>query len=432
MSYIFFAIVLIAFVVAGFREVTWVSEGAAKSPMQAMADAMIASADTSVTLAVGLVGVMALFLGLMKVGEKGGLLVVIARLVRPLMVRLFPEVPGEHPAMGAMILNLSANVLGLGNAATPFGIRAMEELDRLNPAKGTASNAMVLFLAINTASVTVLPTSVIALRAAAGSADPAGVIPTTLFATVIATAVAIFAAKVGQRWWPVGPATETATVSGAEPVVPRENDLDAAPLDDVRSYPEWASYLTLAAILALIPLTVVFGRTISPWIVPGLMVALLAFGLARGVNIYEAFVEGARDGFSIALRIIPYLVAILVALAMLRASGAMDMLIQPLALITAPLGVPAEALTMTLLRMLSGSGAFGYLASIINDPAIGPDSYTGYLVSTIQGSTETTFYVLAVYFGAVGIKRIRHALVAGLLADVAGVAASALAVELMI
>lgn len=428
MSYIFFAIVLIAFVVAGFREVTWVSEGAAKSPMQAMADAMIASADTSVTLAIGLVGVMALFLGLMKVGEKGGLLVVIARLVRPLMVRLFPEVPGEHPAMGAMILNLSANVLGLGNAATPFGIRAMEELDRLNPAKGTASNAMVLFLAINTASVTVLPTSVIALRAAAGSADPAGVIPTTLFATVIATAVAIFAAKVGQRWWPVGPVAE----SVVEPVVSKENGLDAAPLNDVRSYPEWASYLTLAAILALIPLTVVFGRTISPWIVPGLMVALLAFGLARGVNIYEAFVEGARDGFTIALRIIPYLVAILVAVAMLRASGAMDMLIRPLALITAPLGVPAEALTMTLLRMLSGSGAFGYLASIINDPAIGPDSYTGYLVSTIQGSTETTFYVLAVYFGAVGIKRIRHALVAGLLADVAGVAASALAVALMI
>lgn len=438
MSYIFFAIVLIAFVVAGFREVTWISPqgalgGDAKSPMQAMADAMIASADTSVTLAIGLVGVMALFLGLMKVGEKGGLLVAVARLVRPLMVRLFPEVPGDHPAMGAMILNLSANVLGLGNAATPFGIRAMEELDRLNPVKGTASNAMVLFLAINTASVTVLPTSVIALRAAAGSADPAGVIPTTLFATVIATAVAIFAAKVGQRWWPVGPVTKPATeVSRADPIGDGENGAETAPLEDVRSYPEWASYLTLAAIGALIPLTVVFGRTISPWIVPSLMVALLAFGLARGVNIYEAFVEGARDGFTIALRIIPYLVAILVAVAMLRASGAMDMLIGPLALITAPFGVPAEALTMTLLRMLSGSGAFGYLASIINDPAIGPDSYTGYLVSTIQGSTETTFYVLAVYFGAVGIKRIRHALVAGLLADVAGVAASALAVALMI
>lgn len=423
MSLIFFALVLIAFVVAGVREITWIADPEMKSPMQAMGDAILGAADTSVTLAIGLVGVMALFLGLMKVAEKGGLLIVIARLVRPLMVRLFPEVPAEHPAMGAMILNMSANVLGLGNAATPFGIRAMEELDKLNPAKGTASNAMVLFLAINTASVTVLPTSVIALRAAAGSADPAGVIPTTLFATVIATAVAIVVAKLGQRWWPVAQG-EVGQVNAAE--------TEAVVLEDVRSYPEWASYLTLSGIVALIPLTVVFGRAISPWIVPGLMVLLLGFGIARKVNIYEAFVEGAREGFTIALRIIPYLVAILVAVAMFRVSGALDIMIGPVAAVTAPLGLPAEALTMTLLRMLSGSGAFGYLASMLNDPAIGPDSYTGYLVSTIQGSTETTFYVLAVYFGAVGVKRIRHALVAGLTADVAGVIASAVAVWLMI
>ncbi len=423
MSLIFFAIVLIAFIVAGVREIAWVAGADAKSPMQAMADAMLGAADTSVTLAIGLVGVMALFLGLMKVAEKGGLLVVIARLVRPLMVRLFPDVPAEHPAMGAMILNMSANVLGLGNAATPFGIRAMEELDKLNPVKGTASNAMVLFLAINTASVTVLPTGVIALRAAAGSTDPAGVIPTTLFATLIATAVAILVAKLGQRWWPV----TAGEVGEIKPV-----ETAAAAIEDVRSYPEWASYLTLFGIVALIPLTVVFGRTISPWIVPSLMVLMLGFGILRRVNIYEAFVEGAREAFTIALRIIPYLVAILVAVAMFRTSGALEMLIGPLAKLTAPLGLPAEALTMTLLRMLSGSGAFGYLASMLNDPAIGPDSYTGYLVSTIQGSTETTFYVLAVYFGAVGIKRIRHALVAGLLADVAGVIASAVAVWLMI
>ncbi len=423
MSFIFFAIVLIAFIVAGVREIAWVAGADAKSPMQAMADAMLGAADTSVTLAIGLVGVMALFLGLMKVAEKGGLLVVIARLVRPLMVRLFPDVPAEHPAMGAMILNMSANVLGLGNAATPFGIRAMEELDKLNPVKGTASNAMVLFLAINTASVTVLPTGVIALRAAAGSRDPAGIIPTTLFATLIATAVAILVAKLGQRWWPV----TAGEVGEIKPV-----ETAAAAIEDVRSYPEWASYLTLFGIVALIPLTVVFGRTISPWIVPSLMVLMLGFGILRRVNIYEAFVEGAREGFTIALRIIPYLVAILVAVAMFRTSGALEMLIGPLAQLTAPLGLPAEALTMTLLRMLSGSGAFGYLASMLNDPSIGPDSYTGYLVSTIQGSTETTFYVLAVYFGAVGIKRIRHALVAGLLADVAGVIASAVAVWLMI
>ena len=303
MSYIFFAIVLIAFIVAGARQIVWIAEGDAKSPMQAMADAMLGAADTSVTLAIGLVGVMALFLGLMKVAEKGGLLVVIARLMRPLMIRLFPDVPAEHPAMGAMILNMSANVLGLGNAATPFGIRAMEELDKLNPVKGTASNAMVLFLAINTASVTVLPTGVIALRAAADSADPAGIIPTTLFATVIATAIAIIVAKLGQRWWPAV-AGEIGTIA------PQSNE--PVTIEEVRSYPEWASYLGLFCIVALIPLTVIYGRTISPWIVPSLMVLLLGFGLLRRVNIYEAFVEGAREGFTIALRIIPYLVAILV------------------------------------------------------------------------------------------------------------------------
>jgi spore maturation protein SpmB len=244
-----------------------------------------------------------------------------------------------------------------------------------------------------------------------------------LFATVIATAIAIIVAKLGQRWWPaVAGEVGTITPQSSEPVT----------IEDVRSYPEWASYMTLIGVVALIPLTVVYGRTISPWIVPSLMVLLLGFGLLRRVNIYEAFVEGAREGFTIALRIIPYLVAILVAVAMFRVSGALEMMIGPLAKLTAPLGLPAEALTMTLLRMLSGSGAFGYLASMLNDPAIGPDSYTGYLVSTIQGSTETTFYVLAVYFGAVGIKRIRHALVAGLIADIAGVIASAVAVGLMI
>ncbi|MCD6075052.1 MAG: nucleoside recognition domain protein [Rhodospirillales bacterium] len=251
MSYIFFAIVLIAFVVAGAREIAWVPADDAKSPMQAMADAMLGAADTSVTLAIGLVGVMALFLGLMKVAEKGGLLVVIARLVRPLMVRLFPDVPAEHPAMGAMILNMSANVLGLGNAATPFGIRAMEELDKLNPVKGTASNAMVLFLAINTASVTVLPTGVIALRAAAGSNDPAGIIPTTLFATLIATAVAIFVAKLGQRWWPI---EANGTVGEVATPVPAQSS-QSVEIEEVRSYPEWASYLTLFGIVALIPLS---------------------------------------------------------------------------------------------------------------------------------------------------------------------------------
>lgn len=439
MNIIFFAMVAIAFVVAGFRQVTWVSPGGdAKSPMELLGIGMVDTAGSSVTLAIGLIGVMALFLGLMKVAEAGGLLVIIARLVRPLMQRLFPEVPADHPAMGAMILNMSANVLGLGNAATPFGIRAMQELDKLNPVKGTATNAMVLFLAINTSSVTLLPTGVIALRAAAGSQDPAGIVPTTLVATICSTTIAIIVAKLCQKYFAVTPPAEadmapSSDVSGMD-AAPDEVEQEIVSLDTAdadKSYPALASYLVLGSILALVPITVIWGRTIAPWIIPGLMFALLSFGVLRRVRIYEMFVEGARDGFQVAVRIIPYLVAILVAVGMFRASGALEMLITPLAVITTPLGMPAEALPMALLRPLSGSGAYGILASLINDQAIGPDSYTGYLVSTLQGSTETTFFVIAVYFGAVNVRRIRHALVAGLSADIAGVIA-AVAISLVL
>ena len=445
MNGIFFAIVLIAFGVAGFRQINWVSPGgAAKAPMDLLATAMIDSAEASVTLALGLVGVMALFLGLMKVAEEGGLLVIIAKLVRPLMQRLFPDVPPDHPAMGAMILNMSANALGLGNAATPFGIRAMQELDKLNPVKGTASNAMVLFLAINTSSVTLLPTGVIALRAAAGSQDPAGIVPTTLFATIFSTTIAIVVAKLCQRYWFNDPVPEigAATIepsSSSESILDEFDDSspdtgeDELNIDGAsEAYPGWISFTVLAGIIAIIPLTVVYGRAIAPWIMPGLMVSLLGFGVARKVRVYESFVEGAKDGFLVALRIIPYLVAILVAVGMFRASGAMALLISPLSVITDGFGMPAEALPMALLRPLSGSGAYGILASLINDPAIGPDSYTGYLVSTLQGSTETTFYVLAVYFGAVQIRRIRHALIAGLSADLAGIVGAIVAVSFLL
>lgn len=332
--------------------------------------------------------------------------------------------------MGAMILNLSANVLGLGNAATPFGIRAMQQLDRLNPHKGTATNAMVLFLAVNTSSVTLLPTGVIALRAAAGSHDPAGIVPTTLFATICSTTVAIVTAKLLQRYWsapasnPGSDAAEPVDAGEAEQADQEEEAPAGWPSEAPPGYPMWVSVLVLLGVAALVPLTVFYGRTIAPWIIPGLVVLLLGFGAARGVRIYEVFVEGARDGFTVALRIIPYLVAILVAVGMLRTSGALDLLIGPLSRITSHFGLPAEALPMALLRPLSGSGAYGVLASIVQNPSIGPDSYTGYLVSTFQGSTETTFYVLAVYFGAVQIRRIRHALAAGLAADVAGIAAA--------
>ncbi len=431
MNYIFFGIILLSFLVAGYRQLTWLPPSPeAVAPMQALSIGMIDAAKGSVTLALGLIGVMALFLGLMKVAEAGGLLAIIARLLRPLLVRLFPDVPADHPAMGAIVMNLSANALGLANAATPFGIRAMQELDRLNPYKGTATNAMALFLAINTSSVTLLPTGVIALRASLGSADPAGILPTTLFATLCSTTAAVLAAKYYQRFsaWPPASAPEAAQVergdtTGGGPAAEESGGLEAPG----RPYPLWLSVLALSTLVALIPLAVVFGASIGPWIIPSLALALLAFGMVRRVPVYERFVEGARDGFQVAVRIIPYLVAILVAVGMLRESGALGLIIEPLGRLTASFGLPAEALPMALLRPLSGSGAYGVLAATIQDPAVGPDSYTGYLVSTMQGSTETTFYVLAVYFGAVQVRRIRHALAAGLTADVAGIAGAIVA-----
>jgi spore maturation protein SpmA len=421
MNIIFVALILIAFATAAIRQILWSGDG--KAPMEALANGMIAAAGDAVTLSIGLIGVMALFLGLMKVIEAGGALRLLSRLLRPLMVRLFPSVPAGHPAMGAMILNLSANLLGLGNAATPFGIRAMQELDTLNPRKGTATDAMVLFLAINTSSITILPTTVIALRAAAGSTDPAGIVATTIFATVCATVIAVTASILLARLFPVAPGAGEAASAVEKPVA---SSFDAT-LTDTRAAPVWASVLTLAALLALVPAMLVFGKAMTVWIVPVVASAFVLFGLARGVAVYEAFVEGAKDAFDVAVRIIPYLVAILVAIGMFRTSGAMDLFIQPLGRITTALGMPPEALSMAILRSLSGSGAYGYLASLMQDPSIGPDSYLGYLVSTIQGSSETTFYVLAVYFGAVGVRRMRHALAVGLIGDAAGAIMSVVA-----
>ena len=419
MNGIFLGIVLIAFAAAAWRQIGHVPVEGQPSPMEALSSGMIDAAGGAVELALGLVGVMTLFLGLMKVAEAGGLLVIIAKLIRPLMTRLFPEVPPNHPAMGAMILNMSANALGLGNAATPFGIRAMQELDKLNTRPGTATNAMALFLAINTSSITLLPTGVIAIRAAAGSADPAAILPTTLFATICATIAAVSAAFLYRRFFPVGPLDPDAAPVD-RPWVNEEGEH----IEDAGAYPLWVSVAALMTLFALIPFTIVYGRALSPWIVPGLMVGFLVFGATRGVRIYEVFVEGAKDGFQVALRIIPYLVAILVAVGMFRASGAMDYMVATLGALTGKVGLPAEALPMALLRPLSGSGAYGVMASIINDPAIGPDSYVGMLVTTLQGSTETTFYVLAVYFGAVQIRRMRHTLAAALTADVVAVIAA--------
>lgn len=413
--------VFVLLVLAAFATAAWNQATGATGAMEALSAATLQAAEGAVPLALGLVGVMALFLGVMKVAEAGGLLRGLARLLAAPLRRLFPEIPDGHPALGAMAMNVAANLLGLGNAATPFGIRAMEDLDRLNPHRGVASNAQVLFLAMNTAGLTLLPTKVIALRASLGAADPAAVTAPTLVATVVATVAELAAARTLQRLAPLPPAP------AAEVAAPAA----AASGEPLVALPRWAAPLAAAAAVALAAALVLGGSAFGAWLVPGLVAGMLAFGWLRRVRVYEVFVEGAREGFTVAVRIIPYLVAILVAIGMLRASGAMDLALAPLGRLLAPLGVPPQALALAVVRTLSGSGAYGMLAAMLHDPATGPDSPAGILLGTIYGSTETTFYVLAVYFGAIGVRRIRHALAAGLIADAAGLAAAVVACRLL-
>jgi len=393
------------------------------APMAKIQAAILDKAAAAVNLAIGLIGASAFFLGVMKVAEEGGMLRIIARLIRPIMVRLFPDVPPDHPARASMILNLSANALGLGNAATPLGIKAMAELDSLNPNKGTATNAMALFLAINTSSVTLLPTGVIVIRDQLGSARAADILPTTLLGTLISTTSATLLAMTLARYWP-----------SAASVTPAEETVELPPIavsdDDQSAMPEWASWLAIASLFAFIPLTVLYGEQIAPWLIPTLTVGMITFGAWRGVPVYEAFIRGAKEGWELAGRVIPYLVAILCAVGMVQASGLLDRLVRVLDPITSPFGLPGEALPMALIRPLSGSGAMGVLISTMQNPATGPDTYTGFLVSTINGSSETTFYVLAIYFGSVGVKRLRHALICGIGADIAGLIGSIIACQL--
>lgn len=403
--------------------------------------ASIDSAKSAVSLALGLVGVMAFWLGLMRIVQEGGLLHTLARALRPLMARLFPEVPADHPAMSAMIMNMASNMLGLGNAATPFGIKAMQELDRLNPRPGVATNAMALFLAINTSNLALAPLGVIALRASLGSTDAAGIWLPTLFATSLSTLVGITAAKLLQRVVPTGPQTGAAEPAGQQEV--RLPDQAALGADRPSSRPGClVAGLTLAALglgfvlhlragmTAGLSLGGLLREAASSWLLPVLIVLMLLYGLAKRVAVYDAMITGAKEGFQVALRIIPFLVAIIVAAGMFRASGLLDGIIAVIGPALSRLGFPPEALPMALLRPLSGSGAYGIMAEIMQ--AEGPDSPVGYLVSTLQGSTETTFYVLAVYFGAVGITRVRHALATGLIADVAGVIGAVMAVRWLV
>jgi len=416
---------------------------AATGRLDQLNQAVFEQAKAAVTLAINLVGVMAFFLGLMKVAEDAGLLRVIARVVGPVMRLLFPGVPEGHPAMSAMILNIAANMLGLANAATPFGIKAIEELNTLNSRKGTATNAMVLFLAINTAGLAILPSGVAALRASLGSQNPWGIWFSTLFASGCATVVGITAATLLSRL--------PFYARSAPPPLSEEEIAETIPTDDVvdADGPErpavsrWRPALVVLFWVAFVGFLVryvwldggesgglgLFQAVTANWTVPALIAAILMFGWVRGAKVYDSLVTGAKEGFQVALRIIPYLVAILVMVGMLRAAGGIDLLVRYLGPVTAGVGMPAEALPMALLRPFSGSGAYGVMAAIMEQH--GPDSFIGYMVSTFQGSTETTFYVLAVYFGAVGVRRTRHALPACLLADLTGIIAAVAIVNLL-
>ncbi|MBK7860777.1 MAG: spore maturation protein [Archangiaceae bacterium] len=455
------------------------------------------SAKDAATLALSLIGPMALWLGFFGILKEAGALRSIANLVKPVMTRLFPDVPPEHPAMGAMVMNIAANMLGLGNAATPFGLKAMGELNKLNARPGVATNAMVLFLAINNSGVALLQLGVVAMRSIAGSRDPAGILVPSFLGALIHTSVAIVAVKLLQRRtvfaaekYAIDPSAapkeqDAAKLAEAEAVAraiapaggPRlatvvaialaffgalalhahrrlnsdapakltlENGQAWAPRDADRPLLAGARLETLPSGHATIAevadarvrltldeptatevrlprptLFLVMRSVLSDWILPGLMLLIATIGFSRRVRVYDAFITAAKEGFDVAKTIIPYLIAVLVPVAMFRASGALDAIMAVLGPVVAKVGFPVEALPMALIRPLSGSAALGVMTDSLRK--YGPDSFIGYLVSMLNGSSETTFYVLSLYFGAIGVKAIRHTLIACLLTDAAGV-----------
>ncbi|MFC2133148.1 nucleoside recognition domain-containing protein [Bacteroidota bacterium] len=392
--------------------------------MKEVTNSAIDYAGTAVKIAIGLIGIMALWLGIMKIAEEAGLITIIAKTVRPITRFLFPDVPHDHPAIGSIIMNISANMLGLGNAATPFGLKAMEELDKLNEKKGTATNAMCTFLAINTAGLTLVPATAIAIRAAAGSSDPAIIIGTSFFGATCATIVGILSAKILEKFPLRGKGIPGQFKSNIKGLLILISVLVAIGILLVTGL-----LSELFAMLGGADTFKLLIQILSTVAIPMIIFLFVAYGALKKVKIYEVFVEGAKEGFNIAVRIIPFLVAMLVAIGIFRAGGAMEFLVLILDPVTSLIGMPAEALPMALMRPLSGSGSLGIMAEIIS--VHGPDSFIGILVSTIMGSTETTFYVIAVYFGAVNIRNSRHALAAGLLADVAGILGAIFIVHLL-
>jgi len=399
LNYIWVAFFLVAFVIAAVRLVFWGDFDV----FPAMMDSTFSSSKTAFEISLGLTGVLSLWLGVMKIGEKGGVVNVLARLLSPVFTKLFPDIPKGHPVTGSIFMNIAANMLGLDNAATPLGLKAMEQLQELNPKKDTATNPMIMFLVLNTSGLTLIPISILVYRSQMGAAQPTDVFIPILLATFFSTLAGIIITSLFQKINLLN-RTMLLTLGGAAVVVAAIiwgfGQLDSLLMNKVST--------SVANILLMT-----------------IIVAFILAGVRKKVNVYDAFIEGAKEGFTTAVRIIPYLVAILVGIGVFRASGAMDMLISGIAKGVEACGGNTDfvaALPTALMKPLSGSGARGMMVDAMT--TYGADSFVGRLSCIFQGSTDTTFYILAVYFGSVGVKHTRHAVSCGLLADLAGIIAA--------
>ena len=399
LNYIWIGFIIIAFVIA-LAKLIFLGD---VTVFPALIDSTFASSKTAFEISLGLTGVLSLWLGIMKIGERGGVVNVLARALSPVFTRLFPDIPKGHPVTGAIFMNIAANMLGLDNAATPLGLKAMEQLQTLNPNKETATNPMIMFLVLNTSGLTLIPISIMVYRAQLGAAQPTDVFIPILLATFFSTVAGIIITSIYQRINLLN-RTMLLTLGGMALVVGAISwgfgQLDKDQMNIVST--------SVANILLMT-----------------IIVAFVLAGMKHHINVYDAFVEGAKEGFTTAVRIIPYLVAILVAIGLFRASGAMDMLINGVATLVKALGGNSDfvgALPTALMKPLSGSGARGMMVDAMT--TYGADSFVGRLSCIFQGSTDTTFYILAVYFGSVGIRNMRHAVPCGLLADFAGVIAA--------
>ncbi|MCD8306212.1 MAG: spore maturation protein [Prevotella sp.] len=399
LNYIWIAFFLVAFVVGAAR-LLFAGDTDVFSDMMS---ATFSSARTAFEVSLGLTGVLSLWLGIMRIGEKGGVVNFLARILSPLFVKLFPGIPKGHPVTGSIFMNIAANMLGLDNAATPMGLKAMSQLQELNEKKDTATDAMIMFLVLNTSGLTVIPVSIMVYRAQLGAANPTDIFVPLLLATFISTLAGVIVTSLYQKINLLNK-TVLATLFGLCLLV--------------------AAVVWGISRLSKEQMNVMSNLTADILLMAVIVVFIIA-GMRRRVNVYDAFIEGAKDGFKTAVRIIPYLVAILVAVGVFRASGAMDMLIDGIRYVVGLCGIDTsfvEALPTALMKPLSGSGARGLMIDTMT--TYGADSFVGRLACLFQGSCDTTFYILAVYFGSVGIRRMRHAVACGLMADLAGVIAA--------